>query len=352
MVGAGSTKSGFVRWLRRGSILIGGLAILLASLGATYQLVGTWLDTRRFPQQGRSVQAGPIKMNIDCTGSGWPTVILEQGAGAPAIGWRKVQPEIAEFTRVCSYDRAGYGWSEKGPMPRTVSEMAKELKALLDASGEKGPYILVAASLGGPIVRLYAGLYPNDVSGMVLVDASHEDQLRRVQAIQPPELIAESQRITASFERRDRILRPLDFYFGIDRFEVHYQQQPPTMPREFWEEILYLAQRNRTWITVDSEVQSLPESVAALSQFNLGDRPLIVLTRGKFSFFPERYLTKEIEDRTRDLWIHGIQAEEARLSTRGKQIVVADSDHLIMFERPDAVVSAVHEVWSELARVH
>ena len=148
-------------------------------------------------------------------------------------------------------------------MPRTVREMAKELKALLDASGDKGPYILVAASLGGPIIRMYTGRYPNDVSGMVLVDASHEDQVRRVQAIQPPELVAESQRLTASYERKGRIVRPLNLYLGIDRFEAHYLQQPPSMPREFWEEILASRSATETGSTVDSEVQSLPESVAA-----------------------------------------------------------------------------------------
>jgi pimeloyl-ACP methyl ester carboxylesterase len=129
------------------------------------------------------VQAGLLKMNIDCAGSGSPTVILEQGGGMPALGWMKVQPQIAQFTRVCSYDRAGYGWSEPGPMPRTVPRMAKELKTLLDASGEKGPYVMAAVSLGGPIVRLYAGLYPKDVAGVILVDASHEDQQERVQSV-------------------------------------------------------------------------------------------------------------------------------------------------------------------------
>src|ERR1700686_2436984 len=99
------------RWLRRGALALVALAILLACVGAAYQGIGTWSDARRFPQRGRTVQAGPIKMNIDCTGSGGPTVILEQGAGVPSLGWMKVQPQIAQFTRACSYDRAGYGWS-------------------------------------------------------------------------------------------------------------------------------------------------------------------------------------------------------------------------------------------------
>ena len=180
---ARSQANRLLHWARRAALSLLALIIILACVGATYQLFGTWRDARRFPQHGRTVQAGLLKMNIDCAGSGSPTVILEQGGGMPALGWMKVQPQIAQFTRVCSYDRAGYGWSEPGPMPRTVPRMAKELKTLLDASGEKGPYVMAAVSLGGPIVRLYAGLYPKDVAGVILVDASHEDQQERVQSV-------------------------------------------------------------------------------------------------------------------------------------------------------------------------
>lgn len=286
-------------------------------------------------------------MNLDCSGTGSPTVILEQGAGMPALGWMKIQPQIARFTHVCSYDRAGYGWSEPGPMPRTIPRMASELKSLLDASGEPGPYVMVAASLGGPIVRLYARLYPKDVAGMILVDASHEDQQKRVKSVQPPELIAENDREVASYERWDRFRGPFMLHLGIDRFMVHFTAQSAQMPQVFWEEYLYLSQRPGFQETVASEVRSLPESSSALRTVNLGDCPLIVLTAGKMTFTPEPFLTREIEDKLRNAWMQ-LQAEQARLSTRGKQIIVADSGHVIMFERPDAVVSAIHEVWSAI----
>ena len=287
-------------------------------------------------------------MNMDCAGSGTPIVILEQGGGVPALGWMKVQPQIAKFTRVCSYDRAGYGWSEPGPMPRTIPRMANELKALLDASGEKSPYVMVAASLGGPIVRLYAGLYPNDVAGMILVDAAHEDQQKRAQSVQPPELIAESNREAKSYQRRERFRRPFMLYLGIERLMIHFTRQSEQMPQMFWEEYLYLSQKPGFQDTVASEMRSLPDSSSALQAVKLGNRPLIVLTAGKMTFTPEPFLTKEIEDKLRNVWIHELQAEQARLSTRGKQIIVPDSGHVIMLERPDAVVAAIREVWSEV----
>jgi pimeloyl-ACP methyl ester carboxylesterase len=323
------------------------LTIGVAFVGAAYQWIGNWRDARRFPQQGRTVQSGMLKMNIDCVGSGSPTVILEQGGGMPALGWMKVQPQIAAFTRVCSYDRAGYGWSEPGPMPRTIPRLAKELKALLDASGEKGPYVMAAASLGGPIVRLYTKLYPNDVAGLILVDASHEDQQKRAQSVQPPELIAENNREVESYQRWERLRRPFMLHLGIERFMVHFTQQSGQMPQLFWEEYLYLSHKPGFQETVASEIRSLPDSSSALNAINLGDRPLIVLTAGKMTFTPEPFLTKEIEDKIRNAWIE-LQAEQAHLSTRGKQIIVPDSGHVIMFERPDAVVAAIREVWSEV----
>lgn len=224
------------RWFRKSALALVIVLFVLAFIGAMYQVIGTWRDARRFAQLGRTIQAGSLKMNMDCIGSGSPTVILEQGGGMPALGWVKVQPQIAQFTRVCSYDRAGYGWSEPGPMPRTIPRLAKELKALLDASGEKGPYVMVAASLGGPIVRLYTGLYPKDVAGVILVDASHEDQQKRAQSVQPPELIAENNREVASYERWERLRRPLMLDLGIERFMVHFTPQSTELPQTFWEE--------------------------------------------------------------------------------------------------------------------
>jgi pimeloyl-ACP methyl ester carboxylesterase len=336
-----------LRRLRGGALALVGLTLLIASAGSAYQLIGNWRDARRFSQRGRFVQAGPIKMNMDCTGSGSPTVILEQGGGMPAIGWMKIQPQIAQFTRVCSYDRAGYGWSEPGPMPRTIPRMANELKALLDASGEKSPYVMVAASLGGPIVRLYAELYPNDVAGMTLVDAAHEDQQRRAQSVQPPELIAESNREAESYQRRERLRAPFMLHLGIERFMIHFTHQSELMPQMFWEEYFYLSQKPGFEETAASEIRSLPDSSGTLRAVNLGDRPLIVLTAGRMPFTPEPFLTKEIEDKIRNAWIE-LQAEQAHLSTRGKQIIVPDSGHVIMFERPDAVVAAIREIWSEV----
>ena len=146
------------------------------SRGALYEMIGRWRDTQRFPQRGHLVQAGSIRMNIDCSGQGSPTVILESGSGGPSVDWLMVQPEVAKFARVCSYDRAGYGWSDSGPEPRSSLQIAHELKQLLAGVRRKRSVRSCRHSMGGYDIRVYTGQYPNDVAGMVLVDASHEDQ--------------------------------------------------------------------------------------------------------------------------------------------------------------------------------
>ena len=337
--------------LRRTAIAVMGLIFVLVCVGAGYQAVGGWRDSHRFPRRGRSIQVGRLKLNLNCTGAGSPTAILESGGGMSSIGWVPIQPEIAKYARVCSYDRAGYGWSDPGPEPRTALQIAKDLKSLLDAAGERGPFVLVGASLGGMYVRVYAGMYPGDVAGVVLVDATHEAMQDRIDSVLPPaareQRIGDEERALRN-AKRNRIIEWAKFYLGIDRLQTALGSDTPPfhLPSRFWEEMLFLDQQIKTDFASDSEMAALSETNAeARSAGNLGDRPLIVLTAGRIIFGPNRLLTDEDRDRIRAV-LRELQAEEVRLSTHGKQIVLPDSGHVIQFERPDAVISAVHEVWS------
>jgi pimeloyl-ACP methyl ester carboxylesterase len=130
------------------------------------------LATQSYPPPGKLVDIGGRRLHIDCTGSGSPTVILEAGGGAYAIDWALVQPKIAETTRVCSYDRAGLGWSDAGPADETVEETVSDLHSLLDAAGEKGPYVLVGASIGGIYIQAYQHAFPKDVAALVFTNSS------------------------------------------------------------------------------------------------------------------------------------------------------------------------------------
>src|SRR3990172_2738206 len=133
----------------------------------------------KYPAPGKLVDVGGYRLHINCQGQGSPTVVIEAGAADCSLSWGQVQREVARFTRVCTYDRAGLGWSERSPQPRTAHNLVEDLHTLLARSGVEPPYVLVGHSLGGLFVRLYAHEHPDQVAGMVLVDAVHEEMFLR-----------------------------------------------------------------------------------------------------------------------------------------------------------------------------
>jgi pimeloyl-ACP methyl ester carboxylesterase len=332
------------RRLRRWSVrLVVTLIALIAGLvciGAIYRVIGNWQDAQRFQQRGRTIQAGPVKLNLDCTGQGNPTVVLESGSTIPALGWAMVQPEVAKFARVCSYDRAGYGWSEPGPEPRTITQIAKELKALLDAAGEVSPYVVVGHSLGGFTVRVFTSLYPNAVAAAVLVESGHPDQEKYLRAA----LSTKDRRQQERDQELQSFLVPWIIRLGVARL-MWRDAGPQSLSRDLREEINYFTWQPKALHAGSAEMQAFEESSAEVrAAQNLGDRPLIVLTAAKSQL--SYSLSGKAEEEQQRIWTEVLQAELARLSSRGKQIIVPDSGHMIPFEHPEAVVSAVHEVWS------
>jgi len=338
-------KSLLWRITRRIVQVIFALVVLAAICGASYQAIANWRDSRRFPQEGKSIALGPefpeVSLSLNCQGTGSPAVVLDSGLGVPAVGWDLVLPESAKFTRVCSYDRAGYGWSSPGPTPRTSSEIVKELHALLTAAGEKGPYVLVAHSFGGYNVRVYTKEYPSEVAGMVLVDTSHEDQVN----VMPGSMRKAMNEMSAQLEQQKK-LASLLIFFGIARVTAG-EDTGGQLSKEFMEKIKYLQLQAKFIDASTSEMASFSKSAAEVrAAGNLGDRPLVVLTAGKPA--EEKDLPKGVSvEEMREFqktWQNDLQVREAHLSTRGKQIIVPDSTHMIPLERPDTVVSAVREV--------
>ena len=126
-----------------------------------------------YPPPGRMVDIGGRSLHLNCEGKGTPTVVLMVGGGAFSIDWALVQPKVAESTRVCSYDRAGLGWSDPGPADDTVQETVSDLHALLQASDERGPYVLVGASIGGIFIQAYQRAFPKDIAALVFSNSSN-----------------------------------------------------------------------------------------------------------------------------------------------------------------------------------
>ena len=173
----------------------------LASGGATYEAIMAAGDDKRYPPPGQLVDVGGYRLHLHCIGQGSPTVVLDAGLGAFSLDWGAVQPQIATSTRVCAYDRAGLGWSEPGPTPRSPQQFADELHALLTNAGVEGPYVLVAHSISGKTARLFASQHPNEVAGMVLVDARHES----VDEHLTPEQLAAEDAAAAAVPEHDQV---------------------------------------------------------------------------------------------------------------------------------------------------
>jgi pimeloyl-ACP methyl ester carboxylesterase len=143
--------------------------------GWFYQSYRENQDVKTFPPRGHLVDIGDHALHIYCIGSGTPTVILEAGLGNMVLAWNRVQPQLAKISRVCAYDRAGFGHSEAGPFPRSGEQIVSELELLVEAAEIQPPFVLVGHSNGALYARLYERRHQDEVAGLVLVDPSPEN---------------------------------------------------------------------------------------------------------------------------------------------------------------------------------
>lgn len=156
--------------LRRAVLRIAAIVLFMTLAGATYQGAATAIERRQFPHPGRMIDIGDRQLHIHCTGDGSPTVVLEAPAAGMSSAWGWVQPAVAKTTRVCSYDRAGLGWSEAGDRPYDPSTVPDQLHVLLSRAEERGPYVLVGHGLGGVFAKLFARRFPTEVRSLILID--------------------------------------------------------------------------------------------------------------------------------------------------------------------------------------
>jgi len=264
------------------------------------------------------------KMHLYYTGHGEPAVILEAPQTGLSATWWPVQKAVSRFAKVCSYDRAGFGWSEPGPLPRTSERIAFELRSLLAQAGVPPPYVLVGASAGGFPVRIFADRFPAEVAGVVLVDSSDPDA-ERLGAPRNP----------AQGVQKWEILLPLMHQFGALRLGLRLEvPRPPSFSPDAWDELLYLRERMNSWRALLREGEAWAESADQVRKCaDLGTRPLLVLSG-----------SRDADAAWRAAWVDGLQAEMAHLSSRGRQVVLSNSGHGIQFDAPDAVANAIHEI--------
>jgi len=330
-----STSPG--RWVKRMAIGLASLVALALLSGASYEQVMRRRAQRAYPVPGRLVDVGDgRRIQIDCRGTGSPTVVLEAGLdNLGSSSWAAVQDSIAATTRVCAYSRAGIMWSDASDAPFDVASVARDLHAALAAAGEPAPWVMVGHSIGGPYVMSFTHAYPSEVKGLVFVDASHPEQFERFFAIAgkslaPPPGIFELGAALA--------------WTGLVRL-LPTESAPLTWPaetRHVAPEFLPISIRS-----VARETEAVPATLAAAGAFReLGDRPLVVLTAGReqpAAALESMGITREQGMRLLDA-IRTLHDDQATWSRHGRHELVPDATHYLQFDRPDVVIRATREV--------
>ncbi len=335
------------------------LSLLFLSLSVT-AVAQQKPDAPVYAAPGRLVDVGGYRLHLNCTGNTGPTVVLIAGAGDFSFDWGLVQPDVARFARVCSYDRAGFAWSDPGPTPNTMRQEAYELHALLQAAGIKGPYVLVGHSIGGLIARVYAEHYPKEISGMVLVDATHEDttlmyqgKLVRVRDGAQGRPVPASQTMQSSPPKppTKEDIEQFKFNqqtFGAPKISPPFDKLPPSaQAMRLW----FLSQPPRVAAGADlwAEELQLMYAARAKTPYQLGNMPLVVLLPKPECGNPPPGISvdewKRINDEKRQQKI-GF----TNLSHNSKLIVAGKSGHHIQLDEPQIVIDAVRLVVAAVGR--
>jgi pimeloyl-ACP methyl ester carboxylesterase len=298
------------------------------------------------PPPGRLIDVGGFKLHLNCAGHGSPAVVMDAALGGSSISWSLIQPAIARVTRACSYDRAGFGWSEAGPMPRTAGRIAGELHVLLERGGVTPPYVLVGHSFGGLVTRIFAARYAGETAALILVDPAHPEDwvtpapkeqveidrglvlcrrgataarlgvARLVTAVAALGAFGVARAITkvvsrGGLSREDEgILAPL--------WRLPEEARKPV--RQFWTQ-------EKFYDALGSQIETISASAAETleaSAGGYGDLPLVTIS----STDPGEYRLRQ-------------QEALARLSTRGRHVIASNSGHWIPLDQPDVVIDVI-----------
>lgn len=317
--------------------------------GAIYQIIGSWIDESRFPPPGRMVDVGACKLHLKRQGSGQPAVVLEAGIAATSISWSPVQTLVAQFSTVCSYDRAGLGWSERrrdGSGPPTLEEMVGELEALLREGGIVAPFVLVGHSFGGLLVRAFAHAYPEQVAGLVLADPVSLAYWANASQ-------ADTNRIRAGarLSRRGAVLARIGLVrvalsvlnAGGRWFPRHVgravarqgsdvmqnlAQEVAKLPPELHSTVRAHWSRPRGFLAMAEYLEALPACAAAGLKMSVpANVPVTILSAGNAT-------AEELCER--DAW--------AGQSERGRHLKIPGTGHWLQLERPELIADAVREM--------
>ncbi len=312
-----------------------------------WEIDGQLLDRELYPPPGRLIATSAGQFHLRELGTNGPPVVLEAGIGATSISWALVDHPIAAFARVYEYDRAGYGWSPPNQRPKVARDLVEQLREMLAVAAVPSPRILVGHSFGGLMMRLYAGLHPEEVAGLVLVDALTPEEwfpldwrrtaiLRRgVELSRRGAWLAQRGVVRYALTRLERgsraLPRALSWFGGPGGVGLQHRiaHQIRKLPSEHWGPVRAHWSRPASFATLAAHLADLPASCAqAQIVDDLGDLPLIVLAA----------------DTQTPPGHQGRQSRLAKLSRRGDYRQIPGATHWLMLDAPDAVVEAVRDL--------
>ena len=323
------------------SVIVGGLVLLVAfaAAGAIIYQQRIITEFTGLEPPGEMVSIGSHRLHLHCTGEGEHTVLFEAGSGSWSLDWAQVQPGVAEFTRACSYDRAGHGFSDTGPEPRHIDQLVRELAALIAAARLSTPLILVGASKGGSLVQLYEQLAPNNVAAMVLVDARPKGYAKAWNEIRG---LAHGQ--ADALDEEARLINNL-YEMGLLAALMGTMVVPEQIPPEHRPLYLHHGRHTRQvafWakeVLTDRETDQQMQAIGSV-----GDKPLVVITHGLRNMFIDRDgATAGQAEAAEDMWID-LQRGLGELSSNSRFVVAERAGHIIQFDQPELIVEEVQRL--------
>ena len=299
------------------------IAVIAIALASSSGLNAIALHHFRTRPPGKMYLINGRGMRIDCTGSGSPTIVLDAGLGNDGLIWGGVQPALAKTTRVCSYDRAGFGWSEVLPPPRDADHIADELHDLLAAARIDGPIVLMGHSISGIYIREYATRYPSEIAGLIFVDGSTPLQNRN------PAFKAEAGRESAPWYQM--LMNKAAFVVGIPRlFGQCAQSFPGFEPAAA--KLQAEDECHDRFRAIAEEVESFDRSGEEAAHTGpYGELPILILSQDTAKGVAEGE-PRELGD----AW-NQMQEDLKKLSTRSRRIIAKGSGHYIQLNRPELI---------------
>ncbi|MBG9587273.1 alpha/beta hydrolase [Cytobacillus firmus] len=313
------------------------ILIFILLIGFIYEKQAEKQTLKKFPAPGEMVNLNGDILHVNIKGEGSPIVVIESGSGSWSIDWFKVQNTLSKYATVVTYDRAGYGWSSRSSKPRTGDQIVNDLHDLLRAKDLKGPIILVGHSLGGLYTRLYVQKFPDDISGVVLIDSTPIDFNSKLSQINPKS----AHKFHKASEQNNNIAAFLS-RFGVTRIIAKSLElnEFPTEIRELKSE---LAVQSKFYLTINEEINYTSQLKEKLQGKSFNDIPLTVITHSKPTDFTKFGFTGE-ENKTIEDHFQTMQRELSNLSNDSSFVIAKNSGHNIMFENPEIITKEIKKM--------